>query len=99
MGHPDKVADQISDALLDSLIQHDPAVRVAIETLVTTNFVVLGGEVTTHNAASAAALAPDAVQQTVRDTIRRIGYTDDRSNFAANTCEVMFRLHAQSLPW
>ncbi|MCH8148108.1 MAG: methionine adenosyltransferase [Planctomycetes bacterium] len=96
MGHPDKVADQISDALLDSLIEPDPAVRVAIETLVTTNFVVLAGEVTTHNAAAAAALAPEAVKQTVRDTIRRIGYTDHHANFAADTCEVMYRLHAQS---
>ena len=96
MGHPDKVADQISDALLDSLIEHDPSVRVAIETLVTTNFVVLGGEVTTHNDAAAAALAPERVQQTVRNTIRRIGYTDDRANFAADTCEIVCRLHAQS---
>ena len=56
MGHPDKVADQVSDALLDSLIRHDPAVRVAIETLVTTNYAMVAGEVTTHTEKAAAAL-------------------------------------------
>ncbi|MCH7700929.1 MAG: methionine adenosyltransferase, partial [Planctomycetes bacterium] len=56
MGHPDKLADQISDAILDSLILHDPQVRTAIETLVTTGLVVVAGEVTVHNDAAEQAL-------------------------------------------
>gem|GEM_PF-2008896 len=94
MGHPDKVSDQISDALLDSLIRHDPMVRVAIETLVTTNYAMVAGEVTTHNEKAADALKN--AEKTVRETIRRIGYTDDGVNFSADTCEFVSRIHAQS---
>lgn len=94
MGHPDKVADQISDALLDSLIKHDPLARTAIETLVTTGLVVVAGEVTVHNQLAAEALAQ--VEDTVRDTIRRIGYDDPKTGFDYRSCAVMRTLHSQS---
>jgi len=94
MGHPDKVADQISDALLDSLLTHDPNVRAAIETLVTTNFVVVAGEVTVHNQAANDALA--RAEDTVRDTIRRIGYDDPKAGFDYRSCTVLLKLHTQS---
>ena len=67
-GHPDKVADHVSDAILDSLFIHDPHARVACETMVTTGLVVIGGESTGHNDAAAAALA-DA-EKTARETLR-----------------------------
>src|SRR5262245_55640084 len=91
MGHPDKVADQISDAVLDFCLKHDPASRVACETLVTTDLVVIAGEVTTKaplNAAEADRLA--------REAIRGIGYTDPAVGFAADTCKVQYHLHTQS---
>ncbi len=94
MGHPDKVADQVSDAILDSMIKHDPYVRSAIETLVTTNFVLVAGEVTTHTPAAAKALSH--AEQTIRNTIKRIGYNDPQVNFDAKSCEVVSRIHAQS---
>ena len=94
MGHPDKVADQISDALLDSLIEHDPLVRTAIETLVTTNFALVAGEVTTHTDSARDAL--EQAEQTVRDTIRQIGYDDPDIGFDHQSCEVVSRLHPQS---
>jgi len=94
MGHPDKVADQISDAILDSVIAHDPQARVACETLVTTGLVVLAGEITTHNDAAARALA-DA-EQTVRQTIREIGYNDPSTGFDYRSCAVLRALHGQS---
>ena len=94
MGHPDKVADQISDALLDSLIEHDPGVRAAIETLVTTNLVVVAGEVTTHTKAAAHALA--RAEQTVRDAIQSIGYEDPTAGFDYKSCEIISRIHPQS---
>lgn len=93
-GHPDKVADQISDAILDSLLKHDPHARVAVETLVTTGLVVLAGEVTPHNPAAALALA-DA-EQTARNTIREIGYDDATTGFDYRSCSVLRALHAQS---
>ena len=71
MGHPDKVADQISDALLDSLLEHDPQARAAIETLVTTGLVVIAGEVTVHNEPALRALS--RAEETVRETVRGIG--------------------------
>src|SRR5215203_7469899 len=74
MGHPDKVADQISDAVLDSIIAKDPYARVACETLVTTGLVVLAGEVTVHNQEAAAALA--GAEETARQTVKEIGYND-----------------------
>lgn len=94
MGHPDKVADQISDAVLDSIIAADPYARVACETLVTTGLVVLAGEVTVHNEAAAAALA--AVEETARATIKEIGYNDPAIGFDYRSCAVIKTLHGQS---
>lgn len=94
MGHPDKVADQVSDAILDSLLQHDPNARTAIETLVTTGLVVIAGEVTVHNAAAAAALGQ--AEDTVRETLRRIGYDDPEIGFDYQSCAVLRTLHPQS---
>src|SRR3954447_13580425 len=71
MGHPDKVADQISDAILDHCLAADPLSRVACETMVTTDLAVVAGEVTTH-----ADLSRATVDRLVRDAIREIGYTD-----------------------
>ncbi|CAN5360194.1 methionine adenosyltransferase [soil metagenome] len=87
-GHPDKVADAISDAVLDCLIEKDPTARVACETLVTTGLAVIAGEITT----SAYVHLPDVV----RDTIRRIGYTDAGFGFDSNTCAVMSTIDKQS---
>jgi len=94
MGHPDKLADQVSDAVLDSLIEHDPRVRAAIETLVTTGLVVVAGEVTVHNEAARGAL--HNVEDTVRETIRRIGYNDPGMGFDSQGCAVLRTLHGQS---
>jgi S-adenosylmethionine synthetase len=87
-GHPDKVADQISDAVLDAILAQDPRSRVAAETLVKDNLVVLAGEVTTH-----ARVDFDAV---ARKTIRRIGYTDPALGFDAATCKVQLAYGQQS---
>src|SRR3954465_13784032 len=87
-GHPDKVADAISDAVLDCLLAEDPAARVACETLVTTGLCVIAGEITTK----AYVHLPDIV----RDTIRRIGYTDAGFGFDSNTCAVMSTIDRQS---
>ncbi|MEE9404082.1 MAG: methionine adenosyltransferase [Algisphaera sp.] len=95
MGHPDKVSDQISDAILDSLLTHDPMARVACETFCTTGLVMVGGEITVHNQKANNALA-DA-ETTVRNTIRRIGYTNDLGmKFDADTCGVLRTIHGQS---
>lgn len=94
MGHPDKVSDQISDAVLDSLLRVDPQVRCACETLCTTGLVVVAGEVTVHNQRAIGAL--NDVEQTVRNTLRRIGYTDPTMKFDADSCAVMRTLHSQS---
>ncbi len=91
MGHPDKVADQISDAVLDFCLAADPMSRVACETLVTTDLAVVAGEITTK-----AALTRVAVDKLVRDTVREIGYTDPAIGFAADTCQVDCRIHTQS---
>jgi S-adenosylmethionine synthetase len=91
MGHPDKVADQISDAILDHCLATDPLSRVACETLVTTDLAVVAGEVTTH-----ADLSRTVVDRLVRDTIREIGYVDPTIGFAADTCQVCCHLHKQS---
>ena len=91
MGHPDKVADQISDAVLDFCLTHDPMSRVACETLVTTDHCTVAGEVTTK-----APLTREAVDHIAREAIREIGYTDPTIGFAADTCEVNCLLHAQS---
>jgi S-adenosylmethionine synthetase len=88
MGHPDKVADQISDAILDALLAQDPKSRVACETLCTTGQVVVAGEVTTNGFVDA--------QDVVRKTIREIGYTDSRVGFDADSCGVLVAIHKQS---
>jgi len=93
-GHPDKVADQISDGLLDSLLRVDPQARVAVETLVTTGLVVLAGEVTVHNQQAEKALLE--VEQTVRDIIAGIGYDDPAIGFDYHSCAVVRALHSQS---
>jgi len=87
-GHPDKVCDQISDAILDAILQNDPDGRVACETLTTTNLVVISGEITTES-------HPD-YECIVRDTIREIGYTDDDSRFSADKVNVQLFIDAQS---
>jgi S-adenosylmethionine synthetase len=91
MGHPDKVADQISDAVLDHCLKADPTSRVACETLVTTDLVVVAGEIT-----SKADLSQPAVEKLVRDVVRDIGYVDQRIGFSADTCKVVSHLHQQS---
>jgi S-adenosylmethionine synthetase len=91
MGHPDKVADQISDAVLDFCLAADPTSRVACETLVTTDLAVVAGEITTK-----ADLIPAKVEQLVRDTVRDIGYVDPTIGFAADSCKVECHLHKQS---
>jgi S-adenosylmethionine synthetase len=88
MGHPDKLADQISDGILDALIAIDPLSRVACETLVTTGIAIVAGEITTK--------ATIDYQQVVRDTIREVGYVDDRMGICADTCAVMLSIDRQS---
>jgi S-adenosylmethionine synthetase len=87
-GHPDKVADQISDAILDEMLKQDPNSRVACETLVTTGQVVVAGEVTTN--------AWVNIPDTVRQVIREIGYTKAEYMFEANSCGILAALHSQS---
>ena len=87
-GHPDKMADQISDAILDSLIAEDEKARVAVETLVTTGLVVVAGEVSTK--------AYIDIPRVVRDTIVGIGYDHGELGFDGNTCGVMIALDEQS---
>jgi len=88
MGHPDKISDQISDAILDEMLRVDLKSRVAVETLVTTGLVVVAGEVTCNGYVD--------ITQVVRDTIRRIGYTDSSLGFGADSCAVMVTLDRQS---
>ncbi len=90
-GHPDKVCDQISDAFLDEYLKQDPDSRVAVETMATTGFVAVAGEVT-----SKAKFDKKAQEELVRKVIREIGYDKPELEFDANTCEIMLRLHAQS---
>ena len=87
-GHPDKIADQISDAILDELLKKDPDSRVAVETSVTTGLVLVFGEVSTK--------AYVNIQQIVRDTIRKIGYTDGKYGFDADNCAVITAIDEQS---
>ncbi|MBD0256222.1 MAG: methionine adenosyltransferase [Cytophagales bacterium] len=87
-GHPDKVADQISDAILDAMLTQDPNSRVACETLVTTGLVVVAGEITTK--------AYVDVQKVVRNTIQKIGYTKAEYQFEAQSCGIVNAIHAQS---
>ena len=94
MGHPDKVADQISDAVLDSLLAADPHARVACETLVTTGLVVLAGEITVHNQKAIEAL--NRAEDTARNAIKEIGYDDPTTGFDFRSCAVLRALHSQS---
>ena len=87
-GHPDKVADQISDALIDNFLAFDPQSKVACETLVTTGQVILAGEVKSETYLD--------VQQITRDVIRKIGYTKSEYMFEANSCGVLSAIHEQS---
>src|SRR3954449_1330285 len=87
-GHPDKVADQVSDAALDAVLSDDPNGRVACETLVTTGLVIVAGEMTTETYVDVANLA--------RETIRAIGYTASEFGFDANTCGVVVAIDPQS---
>ncbi len=91
MGHPDKVADQVSDAILDFCLKHDPMSRVACETLVTTDHCTVAGEITTK-----APLNRINVDKIVRDTIKEIGYVDHKIGFAADTVQVINLIHSQS---
>ena len=87
-GHPDKVADQISDALIDHFLAYDPDSKVACETLVTTGQVILAGEVKSD--------AYLDVQEIARDVIRKIGYTKSEYMFEANSCGILSAIHEQS---
>ena len=87
-GHPDKVADQISDAVLDEFLRRDPASHVACETFVSTGMALIGGEATSE--------AYVDIEKVARDTIRRIGYTKGEYQFDANSCSVLLALHEQS---
>ena len=88
MGHPDKVADQISDAILDALLAQDPQSRVACETMVTTGLAIVAGEITTK--------ARIDYQDVVRETIKKIGYTDDAFGINGDTCAVLVSIDRQS---
>jgi S-adenosylmethionine synthetase len=90
-GHPDKICDNISDAFLDEYLKQDPNSRVAVETMVTTDFVVVSGEVTTK-----ANFDKKAQEELVRKTIQEIGYDNEDLMFDASTCKVDLRLHSQS---
>ena len=88
MGHPDKVADFISDSILDAMLAQDPNSRVACETMVTTGLAVVAGEITSQ--------AVVDVPQVIRETIRKIGYTDPAMGFDCENCAVMVSLDKQS---
>jgi len=88
MGHPDKVADQISDSILDAMLAQDPYSRVACETMVTTGMVIVAGEVTTK--------AVVDIPQVARNTIKNIGYTDPQAGFDYENCAVVVSLDKQS---
>jgi len=87
-GHPDKIADQISDALIDNFLAFDPESKVACETLVTTGQVILAGEVKSNTYLD--------VQKIARDTIKKIGYTKSEYMFDANSCGILSAIHEQS---
>ena len=80
-GHPDKICDQISDAILDAMLEQDPMSRVACETCTTTGMIMIMGEITTK--------AHVDMQKIARDTVAKIGYTDSRFGFDAATCSVL----------
>ena len=82
-GHPDKIADQISDGVLDAVLADEPYGRVACETLVNTGLVVVSGEISTDTYVD--------IQEIARETIRKIGYTDPDLGFSADSCAVLDR--------
>lgn len=88
MGHPDKLADRISDSILDALLEQDPYSRVACETMVTTGIAIIAGEITTK--------AQVNYSEIVRNTINEVGYTDDHMGICGDTCSVMVSIDAQS---
>ena len=87
-GHPDKVCDQISDAVLDAFLKQDPTSRVACETLATTDHVTVAGEVTSKGRVD--------VEQVAREVIQKIGYNSENVFFNGKTCDIQVKLHAQS---
>src|SRR6187401_2910878 len=87
-GHPDKIADQISDGVLDSILAQDPVARVACETMVTTGLAIIAGEITTSSYVD--------FQRTVRDVIKDVGYTRGKFGFDYETCSVLSSIHEQS---
>jgi S-adenosylmethionine synthetase len=87
-GHPDKVCDQISDAILDACLEQDPNSRVACETLTTTDLIVISGEITTN--------AKVHWEEVARNAVRKIGYNEEGVGFCANSCKVMICIHSQS---
>ena len=87
-GHPDKICDQISDAILDACLAQDPYSRVACECFITTNLLVIGGEITTHAQVDYEAIA--------RDVLRRIGYTRADIGIDADTCQIINVIGVQS---
>ncbi len=88
MGHPDKLADQISDSILDAMLAQDPNSRVACETMVTTELVVIAGEITSS--------ADVNIEEVVRNVIREVGYSDAGIGIGADTCKVVVKLDQQS---
>ena len=87
-GHPDKICDKISDAILDELLRQDPMSRVACETFVTTGLVSVMGEITTKEYVD--------IQSIVRETVREIGYTRAKYGFDCDSCAVLSSIHEQS---
>src|SRR5882757_2912675 len=87
-GHPDKIADQISDGVLDAVMRDDPTGRVACETLVNTGLIVVSGEISTETFVD--------IQQVARDTVRGIGYIDAELGFSADSCAVLNAIDKQS---
>src|SRR5262252_2845292 len=87
-GHPDKIADQISDAVLDAALANDPLSRVACETLITTGLIVVAGEITTEQYID--------IPRIARETVKNIGYTRAKYGFDAETCGVIVTLDEQS---
>ena len=87
-GHPDKVADSISDAILDECLRQDPGSRVACETMVTTDFCLICGEITTK--------ASVDYESVARDVIRKIGYTNPGDGFDADSVQILCKIHTQS---
>ena len=88
MGHPDKLADQISDSILDAMLAQDPDSRVACETMVSTEMAVVAGEITSK--------ADVNVEEVVRNVMREVGYTDAATGIGADTCDVVVKLDQQS---